>query len=334
MKNIALVYGGFSKEAEISEKSAYQAKNALAKSAYTIFPIFISKEKWVYKNDSGTEFPVDKNDFSILVDGKKINFDKALNLIHGAPGENGVLGSYFSLIGLPYTSSGVLTSALTMNKNWTTRFLKESGIVVPLSFVVYRGDDSAEYLAKAKYPCFVKPNNGGSSIGTSKVKQEEELSAAIEKAFKEDRQVIVESFLDGTEVTCGVIQWQGKVMALPMTEIVTQNEFFDFATFNSAPYSKKNLVVSVSGHLKTVQKNNRLILVVSSQLKDGSTGRYLYYSFETVYQGQLINDDFLHNFVIENVEPKETEFKVYLWNRNLHPTQISNISTTIYQLKK
>ena len=113
-----------------------------------------------------------------------------------------------------------------------------------------------------------------------------------------------------------------------------ENEFFDFATFNSAPYSKKNLVVSVSGHLKTVQKNNRLILVVSSQLKDGSTGRYLYYSFETVYQGQLINDDFLHNFVIENVEPKETEFKVYLWNRNLHPTQISNISTTIYQLKK
>ena len=113
-----------------------------------------------------------------------------------------------------------------------------------------------------------------------------------------------------------------------------ENEFFDFATFNSAPYSKKNLVVSVSGHLKTVQNNNRLILVVSSQLKDGSTGRYLYYSFETVYQGQLINDDFLHNFVIENVEPKETEFKVYLWNRNLHPTQISNISTTIYQLKK
>jgi D-alanine-D-alanine ligase len=229
MKNIALVYGGFSKEAEISEKSAYQAKNALAKSAYTIFPIFISKEKWVYKNDSGTEFPVDKNDFSILVDGKKINFDKALNLIHGAPGENGVLGSYFSLIGLPYTSSGVLTSALTMNKNWTTRFLKESGIVVPLSFVVYRGDDSAEYLAKAKYPCFVKPNNGGSSVGTSKAKNEAELVKALEVAFQHDDEIIVEEFIQGREFTCGVMAFDGQTKALPMTEVKPKNEFFDFA---------------------------------------------------------------------------------------------------------
>ncbi|MFZ9848263.1 MAG: D-alanine--D-alanine ligase family protein, partial [Flavobacteriales bacterium] len=209
MKNIALVYGGFSKEAEISEKSAYQAKNALANSAYHIFPIFISKEKWVYKTDSGAEFPVDKNDFSITVEGKKIIFDKALNLIHGAPGENGVLGSYFSLIGLPYTSSGVLTSALTMNKNWTTRFLKESGITVPASFVVYRGDESAEYLPKAKYPCFVKPNNGGSSVGTSKAKNETELIKALEIAFQHDDEIIVEEFIQGREFTCGVMGFDG-----------------------------------------------------------------------------------------------------------------------------
>ena len=229
MKNIALVYGGFSKEAEISEKSAYQAKNALAKSAYNIYPIFISKEKWVYRNDSGTEFPVDKNDFSILVDGKKINFDKALNLIHGAPGENGVLGSYFSLIGLPYTSSGVLTSALTMNKNWTNRFLKESGITVPSSFVVYRGDESSEYLPKAKYPCFVKPNNGGSSVGTSKAKNEEELIKALEIAFQHDDEIIVEEFIQGREFTCGVMGFDGTIKALPMTEVKPKHEFFDFA---------------------------------------------------------------------------------------------------------
>ena len=229
MKNIALVYGGFSKEAEISEKSAYQAKNALAKSAYNIYPIFISKEKWVYRNDSGTEFPVDKNDFSIIVDGKKINFDKALNLIHGAPGENGVLGSYFSLIGLPYTSSGVLTSALTMNKNWTNRFLKESGITVPSSFVVYRGDGSSEYLPKAKYPCFVKPNNGGSSVGTSKAKNEEELIKALEIAFQHDDEIIVEEFIQGREFTCGVMGFDGTIKALPMTEVKPKHEFFDFA---------------------------------------------------------------------------------------------------------
>jgi len=229
MKNIALVYGGFSKEAEISEKSAYQAKNALSKSPYNIYPIFISKEKWVYRNDSGTEFPVDKNDFSIIVDGKKINFDKALNLIHGAPGENGVLGSYFSLIGLPYTSSGVLTSALTMNKNWTNRFLKQSGITVPSSFVVYRGDESSEYLPKAKYPCFVKPNNGGSSVGTSKAKNEEELIKALEIAFQHDDEIIVEEFIQGREFTCGVMGFDGTIKALPMTEVKPKHEFFDFA---------------------------------------------------------------------------------------------------------
>ena len=116
--------------------------------------------------------------------------------------------------------------------------------------------------------------------------------------------------------------------------IKAEHEFFDFATFEGGSYSKKNLVVSVSGHMKTTKMNNKLIMVVASKMKDGSANRYLYYSFETVYQGQLINDDFLHNFVIENVDPDEAEFKVYLWNRNLHPIQLSNISTTIYQLKE
>jgi len=229
MKTIALVYGGFSKEAEISEKSAFQAKNALMGTNYHVYPIFIAKDKWVYKNDSGVEFPVDKNDFSITVEGKKIVFDKALNLIHGAPGENGVLGSYFSLIGLPYTSSGVLTSALTMNKNWTTRFLKESGILVPSSFVVYRGDQASEYLPKAKYPCFVKPNNGGSSVGTSKAKNEEELIKALEIAFVHDDEIIVEEFIQGREFTCGVMGFNGEIKALPMTEVMPKHEFFDFA---------------------------------------------------------------------------------------------------------
>ena len=229
MKNIALVYGGFSKEAEISEKSASQVKNALVGTKYNVYPIFISTTKWVHKDNTNTEFPVDKNDFSITVNGNKITFDKVLNMIHGAPGENGVLGSYFSLVGLPYTSSGVLTSALTMNKNWTTRFLRESGIQVPMSFVVYRGDQENEYLSKAKYPCFVKPNNGGSSVGTSKAKNEAELKKALEIAFLHDDEIIVEEFIQGREFTCGVMGFDGTTKALPLTEEMPKNEFFDFA---------------------------------------------------------------------------------------------------------
>ncbi|MCX6181175.1 MAG: D-alanine--D-alanine ligase [Bacteroidetes bacterium] len=229
MKNIALVFGGFSKEAEISEKSAHQAKNALEGSDYNVYPVKISKEKWCHVAADGKEYAVDKNDFSVSIDGKKITFTKALNLIHGAPGENGVLGGYFELIGLPYTSSGVLTSALTMNKNWTTRFLSQAGIRTAPSFVVYRGDKSSEYQPKANFPCFVKPNNGGSSVGTFKVKNVDELENALKEAFKHDDEIIVEEFIEGREFTCGVMGFNGTIKALPLTEVKPKNEFFDFA---------------------------------------------------------------------------------------------------------
>ena len=229
MQNIALVYGGFSKEAEISEKSANEAKKALEGSEYKVYPINITKERWYHVAADGQEYNVDKNDFSVSIAGEKITFSKALNLIHGAPGENGVLGGYFSLIGLPYTTSGVLTSALTMNKNWTTRFLSQSGIRTAPSFVVYRGDLAADYQSKAKYPCFVKPNNGGSSVATFKVKNTIELENALSEAFKHDDEIIVEEFIQGREFTCGVMGFNNTIKALPLTEVKPKHEFFDFA---------------------------------------------------------------------------------------------------------
>lgn len=229
MKNIALVFGGFSKEAEISEKSANQAKQALENSEYNVYPIKIAKDKWCHIAADGKEYAVDKNDFSVIVDGKKITFVKALNLIHGAPGENGVLGGYFDLIGLPYTSSGVLTSALTMNKNWTTRFLSQAGILTAPSFVVCRGDQPSDYQSKANFPCFVKPNNGGSSVGTFKVKSIDELENALKEAFQHDDEIIVEEFIEGREFTCGVMGFNKTIKALPLTEVKPKHDFFDFA---------------------------------------------------------------------------------------------------------
>ncbi|MFM7021923.1 MAG: D-alanine--D-alanine ligase [Flavobacteriales bacterium] len=249
MKNIALVFGGFSKEAEISEKSAGQAKKALEGSQYNLYPVKISREEWTHVGADGQEYPIDKNDFSTTVDGQKITFDKALNLIHGTPGENGLLGGYFELIGLPYTSSGVLTSALTMNKNWTTRFLSQAGIRTAPSFVVYRGDQSADYQSKASYPCFVKPNNGGSSVGTFKVKNAEELENALKEAFKHDDEIIVEEFVQGREFTCGVMGFGGKIQALPLTEVMPKSEFFNFADKYGDDGAKEETPANLSAEL-------------------------------------------------------------------------------------
>jgi D-alanine-D-alanine ligase len=229
MQKVAVVCGGYSGEAEVSMRSAAMVMEHIDKDLYFPVKVVIQPDRW-YAEWKGTEVEVNRNDFSVMLDGQSVQFDGAFIIVHGTPGENGLLQGYFDMIGLPYTTGDVLNMAITFNKKATTTFLKSLGFSVAESVVLYEnvGWEVSDIINQVGLPCFVKPNNGGSSIGTSKVKQEGELSAAIEKAFKEDRQVIVESFLDGTEVTCGVIQWQGKVMALPMTEIVTQNEFFDF----------------------------------------------------------------------------------------------------------
>ncbi|WP_298220487.1 D-alanine--D-alanine ligase [Flavobacterium sp.] len=230
MKNIAIIMGGYSSEFEISLKSGNVVYKYLDKTKYHGFRVHIFKDKWVYVDDNNNEHPIDKNDFSFTANGTKIKFHAVFNAIHGTPGEDGLMQAYFDLIGLPQTSCDYYQAALTFNKRDLLSVLKPYGIKCAESFYLNKGDhiDTAAIVAKVGLPCFVKPNKSGSSFGISKVKTENELPIAIEVAYKEDNEIIIESFLDGTEVSVGVINYQGKVTVLPITEIVSDNDFFDY----------------------------------------------------------------------------------------------------------
>ncbi|MGG7035377.1 MAG: D-alanine--D-alanine ligase [Flavobacterium sp.] len=230
MKNIAIIMGGYSSEYKISLKSGNVVYNFLDKSKYNGFRIHIFKEKWVYVDENENEFPIDKNDFSVTVDGKKTTFDCVFNAIHGTPGEDGLMQAYFELIGLPQTSCDYYQAALTFNKRDLLSVLKPYGIKTATSYYLNKGDvfKTDNIIKRVGLPCFVKPNKAGSSFGISKVKTAEELPTAIETAYKEDNEIIIESFLDGTEVSVGVINYKGEITVLPITEIVSENDFFDY----------------------------------------------------------------------------------------------------------
>ncbi|WP_026709942.1 D-alanine--D-alanine ligase [Flavobacterium filum] len=230
MKNVAIIMGGYSSEYQISLTSGGVVYSYLDKSKYKAFKIHIFKEKWVYVTESGTEYSVNKNDFSVDVNGDKITFDVVFNAIHGTPGEDGLMQAYFELLGIPQTSCDYYQSALTFNKRDLLSVLKPYGIKTATSYYLNLGDviDADLIIKTVGLPCFVKPNKSGSSFGISKVKSLEELLPAIENAYKEDNEIIIESFLDGVEVSVGVINYKGKVTVLPITEIVSENDFFDY----------------------------------------------------------------------------------------------------------
>ena len=230
MKNVAIVMGGYSSEYKISLTSGNVVFNNLNRTNYNPYRIHILKEKWVYVDENDTEFPIDKNDFSVIVNGSKINFDVVFNAIHGTPGEDGLLQAYFELLNIPQTSCDYYQAALTFNKRDMLSVLKPYGIKTAESFYLNLGDEINvdTILSKVGLPCFVKPNKSGSSFGISKVKTVAEFLPAIENAYKEDDEIIIESFLDGTEVSVGVINYKGTVTVLPITEIVSENDFFDY----------------------------------------------------------------------------------------------------------
>lgn len=238
-RKVALVTGGLSGEAQISYKSALTVGNHVDQTKYDVYKIDINSEGWWYESASGEKLPVDKADFSIVENNEKVVFDVALMCIHGTPGEDGKLQGYFDLIGLPYTSCDAATSALTMNKRYTVAVASFGGIAVAKSKHLFSHTHVpvSEILSQLKLPLFVKPNNGGSSIGMSKVNQSGELESAISKAFKEDHQILIEEFISGREFTIGVFKQDGIIKVLPITEITTQNEFFDF----EAKYQGKSL---------------------------------------------------------------------------------------------
>jgi len=229
-KNIAILAGGDSSESVISLQSAEQVRKLLNKEKYNTFTVYVKASEWVVTSDQFCDTIVNKDDFSFRFNNDKIKFDFALIMIHGTPGEDGKLQSYFDLIGIPYSTSSALTSAVTFNKYICKAVLDYEGIKSAKAYLIRKGDkiNSEEIIAKTGLPCFVKPNAGGSSFGISKVKKIEDLESAILDALKEDTEVIIEEFLPGIEVTSGVFSKNGELIALPITEIVSENEFFDY----------------------------------------------------------------------------------------------------------
>lgn len=237
-KKIAIIAGGDSSEYEVSLRSAQGIWNFMNHDKYDTSIILMRGLDWHMVEYDGTQYhhdqtwPVDRNDFSVMRDGQKLTFDFAYIIIHGTPGENGLLQGYFDLIKMPYSCCGVLAASLTCSKYFCNKYLSTMGIPVAKSILLHKGDrvETADAVAQLGLPMFVKPNAGGSSFATFKIKTPEELQPAIEAAMNEATgEVIIESFMKGTEITCGCYTSRDGLRALPVTEVVSKNEFFDVA---------------------------------------------------------------------------------------------------------
>jgi D-alanine-D-alanine ligase len=260
-KRIAIAMGGYSSEYRISINSGNVVYKNLDRSIYEPYRVHIMQNEWFVVADDDTPYPINKSDFTVKIKDKKIQFDCVFNTIHGTPGENGLLQAYLDLVGIPQTSCGFYQAALTFNKRDLISVLKPYGIKTAVNYFLDQGDEveTNEIVEKVGLPCFVKANKAGSSFGISKVKVAEDLEQAVKVALKEDDEVIIESFLDGTEVSVGVIMYKGKVLALPVTEIVSENEFFDY----EAKYLGKSEEITPAriskGQTKKVQDLAKLI---------------------------------------------------------------------------
>ena len=251
-KNIAIVMGGYSSEVNISLKSGAVVFKHLDREKYITFRVHILKEKWVALDDFDNEFLINKDNFSFVLNTEIIVFDCVFNAIHGNPGENGVLLAYFDLINIKHTSAPFYQMALTFNKRDTLSVVRQYGIKTAKSVFLNKGDalNFDEIIETVGLPCFVKPNNAGSSYGISKVYTKETILPAIEKAYREDEAILIESFLDGIEVSVGVIQYKNHLKVLPITEIVSENDFFDY----EAKYLGKSKEITPARISTEVQK--------------------------------------------------------------------------------
>lgn len=229
MKTIAIAAGGDSSEFEVSVKSAIEVSNTLSSGFFT-YIIIIRGTNWYWEDPKGRYFNIDKNDFSLKTDDMKIRFDAVFIAIHGKPGENGYLQGYFEMLNIPYTSCNAFCSALTFNKQACKLFLKDYKIPMAKAILIREGDevDIDAVIKTIGLPCFVKPNDSGSSFGVTKVKKKEELALAFENAFRESDELLIEAFMNGREVACGVVKTRSKAIILPVTEIISKNEFFDY----------------------------------------------------------------------------------------------------------
>jgi len=229
-KNIAIITGGNSGEYEISLKSAENIADSLDKRLYHVFLIHLRGSEWTFTHSDNIVYQIDKNDFTLTINNKKIFFDCVFIAIHGDPGENGKLQGYFDILKIPYTGCDAAVSSLTFNKNLCNRVVASYGIKTATSVCLVKDDeiDEKTVLEVVGLPCFVKPCNSGSSVGMSKVNQKGEFLTAIQKAFEHDNQVLIEKFIDGREITCGVMKLNNHVQALAVTEVISKREYFDF----------------------------------------------------------------------------------------------------------
>lgn len=229
-RSIAIIAGGDSSELPVSLRSAQGLYSFMDKERYQLYIVEMEGRRWEVHLPDGSVTPVDKNDFSFMMNGEKKTFDFAYITIHGTPGENGLLQGYLDMIGIPYSSCNVLVSAITFNKFSCNQYLKRFGVKVAESILLRKNQhiSDEDVIERIGLPCFIKPNAGGSSFGVTKVKTKDQIQPAIRKAAHESDEVMIEAYMKGTEVTCGCYKTKDKSVVFPVTEVVTSNEFFDY----------------------------------------------------------------------------------------------------------
>ncbi len=257
MENIAIISGGFSGESVISVQSAKYVASNLDPAKFQGFVILIDKSGWYFLDENQKRFEIDRNDFSLPLESETIQFQRVFNIIHGDPGENGKLTAYFEMLGIPSTScdSGLL--GLTFNKYYCNQVVKSYGVNTAANVLIHKGANYSveDILENVGLPCFVKPNSGGSSIGMSKVKTEEELAPAINLAFEQDNQVMIETFIKGREITCGLMISKGIMHVLPLCEVVSKKEYFDFEAKYNPTLADELIPAPIDSELETVIKS-------------------------------------------------------------------------------
>jgi D-alanine-D-alanine ligase len=315
-KNIALVAGGDSGEYVISVNSAAVISKNLQSDLFDVYTIMIKGSTWIYRDENGVDSQVDKNDFSIVSSGKKIRFDCALITIHGSPGEDGKMQGYFDMLKIPYTTSGQLACSVTFNKFFCNSLAAFWGIKVARSAKFRLTDDLSvkNILSKVNLPVFVKPNKGGSSLGTSFVKNEPELENAIKSCLEHDDEALVEEFIDGTELTCGIYRKRGELVVLPVTEIISKSDakFFDYKAKYTLGASEEITPARISPEVTQLVQKTTGFLYEKFELKGVSRLDYIY-SNDSLY------------FLEANITPGMSE-------RSIVPQQAAYIGISLKEL--
>jgi D-alanine-D-alanine ligase len=305
-KNVAVLMGGYSSEYEISMKSGQVVIENLDKETYNPYKIIISKKEWIYLDENNNKFKINKGDFSIQIDNEKIVFDVALIMIHGSPGEDGKLQSYFELLRIPYTGCSSYSSAITFNKRDCISVLKKHNIPSAKSVYLNLGDkiDEDKIINKIGLPCFVKANRSGSSFGVYMVKHKKDLANSIEDSLKIDSEVLIESFLDGIEVSVGVMKYKNNIEVFGITQLITDNDFFDY----EAKYNGKSKEITPA-NISEVQKNNVINISKNIYKKLGLKG---FTRSEFIFVGDVpffLELNSVPGMTNESIFPKQAKLK-------------------------